>query len=286
MSSLLVDPKTKDPLFRQIEETHDSLGKCYGTILDAGTGGHSLKWLVTLPNVEKILAVSADLKSGEGKGANELRYLLNEERGDQLIETSWCSSSKDKKIEPSSINTILCDYLLGSLDGFTPYEQDLLFSEMKSLLKPNGILHVVGLNPVYTLLTQSSYMSLTQGQRLVVDVARLRDACILLAGHRPYREFPIHWVTRQLERDGFSLIHQPKQYTVLWKLSNIKIQLDVARRKLDYFQDVHLAGAMRARINNLETKAKVLGQGSGIPYGYDYVLSAQLSPGCNTEQII
>ena len=46
---VLAIPKTQDPLFRRIEEVHAAAGKQYGKILDAGTGGHSLKWLATLP---------------------------------------------------------------------------------------------------------------------------------------------------------------------------------------------------------------------------------------------
>ena len=47
--SMLASPKTQDPLFRRIEDVHEDLRKPYGRILDAGTGGHSLKWLATLP---------------------------------------------------------------------------------------------------------------------------------------------------------------------------------------------------------------------------------------------
>ena len=59
--SMLASPKTQDPLFRRIEDVHEDLRKPYGRILDAGTGGHSLKWLATLPNeaVDCITAVTA-----------------------------------------------------------------------------------------------------------------------------------------------------------------------------------------------------------------------------------
>ena len=59
--SMLASPKTQDPLFRRIEDVHEDLRKPYGRILDAGTGGHSLKWLATLPTdaVDCITAVTA-----------------------------------------------------------------------------------------------------------------------------------------------------------------------------------------------------------------------------------
>ena len=291
----LVSPATKDPLFRAIEETHSRLKKKYGVILDAGTGGHSLKWLATLPSVDKIVAVSADLSAGEGKGAKDLRSRLDTKRGDALLQGSWCA---DQEVVPNeSCDTILCDYLIGSMDGFTPYKQDQLFDELKTKLKPGGLIHVVGLAPVYTLLSTHGYHELDPPQKLVVDVARTRDACILLAGHRTYREYPLTWIDRQLKRSGFEPVNgitpssssssdqiPAKKFGVLWKHATLKTQLDVARRKLDFFHDNALASAMRAKIDALDQKAKsLIDDSTGVVFGYDYVLSAILPTASEEE---
>ena len=53
-------------------------------------------------------------------------------------------------------------------------------------------LYVIGMN---TIPDSSLYPA-----SLVSEVRRARDASILLAGHRPYREFPIEWMTRHLEK--------------------------------------------------------------------------------------
>ena len=58
---ILASPRTVDPLFRRIEEVHDEAAQPFGHILDAGTGGHSLKWLGTLPKdaVSSVTAVAS-----------------------------------------------------------------------------------------------------------------------------------------------------------------------------------------------------------------------------------
>jgi hypothetical protein len=59
-------PSTSDVLFSQIERWQHELGAPYGTVLDAGTGDHSLKWLSQLrraqpeAGVAGIVAVTAD----------------------------------------------------------------------------------------------------------------------------------------------------------------------------------------------------------------------------------
>jgi len=82
---VLAVPPTRDPLFRRIEEVHAQHAKPYGRILDAGTGGHSLKWLATLPKgaVETITAVTADLSAGEGEGPR--RGCLGARRGEAAL---------------------------------------------------------------------------------------------------------------------------------------------------------------------------------------------------------
>lgn len=54
-----------------------------------------------------------------------------------------------------------------------------LYSRLKSKLNSNGRLYFVNMNPIPdTALPPSD---------LIAEIRRVRDACILLAGHRPYR---------------------------------------------------------------------------------------------------
>lgn len=271
-----VTSPTKDPLFRAIEKIHEKEDKRFGVVLDAGTGGHSLRWLSNLPEIDRIVAVSADLSSGEGKGA--AGETLNADRGDVLVQGSWCvDGRRPKDVEPC--DTILADYLIGSMDGFTPFAQDRLLEDILPLLKPDGFIHLVGLQPIYTLLSASAYSRLTDAQKVVVDTARVRDACILLARHRPYREFPLDWIERQLTKNGLELIAPPQTYGVVWKHATIKRQLDVARRKLPLFESEDVANAMRAQIDAIENRAKTLlpndATANKVVYSFDYVVSAR-----------
>ena len=47
-------------------------------------------------------------------------------------------------------------------------------------LNPGGRIYIVGMNPIPD-------HSSNPAAELVTEVRRARDACILLAGHRPYR---------------------------------------------------------------------------------------------------
>ena len=75
-----------------------------------------------------------------------------------------------------------------------------MLGRLRPLCAEDALVHVVGLNPVYATTAPPPTDA---AQQIVVDTARLRDACILLAAHRPYREFPPSWVIRHLERSGF-----------------------------------------------------------------------------------
>jgi len=43
------------------------------------------------------------------------------------------------------------------------------------------------------------YSAESSAESIMVETTRLRDACILLAGHRAYREYPMTWTERMLE---------------------------------------------------------------------------------------
>ena len=51
-------------------------------------------------------------------------------------------------LEGKKYDTILADYLVGAIDGFSPYFQDQIFERITSHLNPGGRLYVVGLQPI------------------------------------------------------------------------------------------------------------------------------------------
>ena len=178
--------KMNDVLFNCIERNQkkysvdDEIG--FGRILDAGTGSHSLRWIASLIHnsnnsasdkslhISHFTAITADQNMKDAV-LKEAKSLNIENKGDVII-GNW----KDETLlqDEEKFDTILADYLVGAMDGFSPYFQDLIFERLGRHLKPGGKLYVVGLNPI---------PDKTPGDANVFcKVTKLRDACILLAG--------------------------------------------------------------------------------------------------------
>lgn len=45
-------------------------------------------------------------------------------------------------------DTILADYLIGAVDGFSPYTQDVIVEKLSNYLKPGGKIYIIGMNPI------------------------------------------------------------------------------------------------------------------------------------------
>jgi hypothetical protein len=164
---------------------------------------------------------------------------------------------------------VVADYLLGAIDGFAPYFQERLFARLKPHV--GSRLYVVGLEP-YPDPTEHPW-----GQ-VILELTRLRDACILIAGHRTYREYPLAWVLRSLEASGYS-IEEAKSFPIRYGERFVEECLSVCRQKLPYFRDRKLAGAMEKTIARLRDRAlsACRAQG-GSAFGADYVVAARPLP--------
>lgn len=107
-----------DILFKTIERFHGT--KAWGRVLDAGTGVHSIKWIQTLPTTGWT-AITAD---------NNMRLQMMKEAGvatsmrsqDAVVVGNWMDSAFCDTL--GTYDTILADYLIGAVDGFSPYQQD------------------------------------------------------------------------------------------------------------------------------------------------------------------
>jgi hypothetical protein len=250
-----------DTLFTTIERTHGD--RPWGSVLDAGTGNHSLGWLCSLPT-QRWTAITGDNNRQERMtGTFGLR--MREE--DRLLAGNWTDPGL---LAGESFDVVIADYLLGAIDGFAPYFQDQLFVRLRQHVRPGGHLYVVGLGP-YPDQADSS------GGRLILEIARLRDACILLAGHRCYREYPREWVIRHLEHAGFT-VEDAVSVPILYRERFINGQLNVCLRKLPLLHDAALAEQMGRHIEALREQALALPalQQGGIRFGHDYVVTACL----------
>lgn len=168
--------------------------------------------------------------------------------------------------------TVVADYLLGSLDAYSPYRQrDLL---VRLLEEVEERLYFVGKEPLPRALATAQGGEGADWE-LVLGIENLRDACILHAGHRPHREYPLDWVERTLREVGFSV---EKRWTlgILYGESDLKTQLEVCRRKLPFINDSSLVRALSKQISRFERQ---IGRAAlPVALGFDYVICARPTP--------
>jgi hypothetical protein len=293
-----------DALFGAIESMQGDIP--FGRVLDAGTGLHSLRWLVTLRSLHSFVAITAD-ESLRTTCQRELRALEGDceiDRG-EIMAGNWFphaastsskgsggggSSSSSRihndtiHLEPESFDVILADYLIGAMDGFSPYHQDEILDIIAHYLKPGGRLYVVGLQPIPDSVAAASEDGGCHDASadIICKVRRIRDACILLAGHRCYREYPVSWVERQLTRHDSSTggiwTHlETRTFPILYRHETIVKQINVGRSKLQYMEP-QLAATMAKVLDDLEVESRIATEravSGRIQLGFDYVVCAQ-----------
>ena len=96
-------------------------------------------------------------------------------------------------------------------------------------LSPNGRLYFIGMNPIPDIKDKN------HPGYVISEVRQARDACILLAGHRCYREFPYDWMVRHIEGSGMKIVDSKKYTKVHSEISVIR-QIKVAQSKLYLMQ--------------------------------------------------
>jgi hypothetical protein len=200
--------------------------------------------------------------AGEGarEGARERRR-----PADRVVTGNWTDPAF---LHGEVHDTVLADYLLGAVEGFAPYFQDRLFARLRPHV--GGRLYVVGLEPYPDESDEPA-------GRVVLEIARLANACILLAGHRMFREYPADWAVRSLEAAGYR-VDDVKRFPIVRGPKFVNEQMDVCTRKLKFIQDKGLACQLEASIASLRDRA--LAQchvDGGLRFGEDYVLSATRS---------
>eukprot|EP00527_Entomoneis_sp_CCMP2396_P002195 CAMPEP_0198145876 /NCGR_PEP_ID=MMETSP1443-20131203/25876_1 /TAXON_ID=186043 /ORGANISM="Entomoneis sp., Strain CCMP2396" /LENGTH=297 /DNA_ID=CAMNT_0043809631 /DNA_START=26 /DNA_END=919 /DNA_ORIENTATION=+ len=268
-----------DALFGSIERQQGD--KPFGTVLDAGTGIHSLRWLATLKthkDMEKCVAVTAD-ETMQTNCQREVESLGVDDHVDVII-GNWFDAENpldfggddndDNNDPPQRFDVILADYLIGAMDGFSPYAQDQMIPKLARLLKPGGRLYIVGLQPLPDSVPDDPHAS------LICKVRQVRDACILLSGHRCYREYPVDWIQSHVsECKSLDLLHT-SQFPIMYKQATIVKQINVARAKFPHFPSEELAASMADVLDDLEDRTfKATREMGRIQLGFDYVVTAE-----------
>lgn len=245
-------------LFEYIEALQGE--RQWGTFLDAGTGVNSITWVSGLATDSWTAVTGA-----EGMAISVERALKGKKREqDRLVLGNW---QDPRFLAGERFDTVLADYLLGAIDGFAPYWQDELFPRLCALTKKR--LYLVGLEPYVP------FDATTAAGKLVVEIGRLRDACLLLAGERTYREYPSAWVARQLDRAGFEVI-ETKRFPIRYGKKFVDGQMKMCRQRMATVADRKLARVMLEHVDDVERRALAhIEIDGGLSHGADYVMVAE-----------
>lgn len=251
--------KKHSALYRYIERLHGE--RPWGAMLDAGTGVNSIRWLAGLAT-ERWTAVTGSAFEVEGA-----RKAIGEAQRpqDRIVLGNWADG---QLLKDEIYDTVLADYLLGAIEGFAPYFQPYLFERLRPLTR--STLYATGLEPYVPGARPEN-----KAERVVWEIGRFRDACILLAGDRPYREYPAPWMADHVERAGFA-IRNIKHFTIRYKERFVNAQIDISARRLEALSDGTLAQALKERGEFLRTEAlDVISADGALRSCRNYVIAAE-----------
>lgn len=247
-----------DSMYGVVQRMHGTLP--WGSVLDAGTGRGSMSWLLGLDTTRWTAVTGAQSMANEVE--RRIRGRLRKQ--DRLLVGNWMDPDL---LAGETYDTVLADYLIGAIEGFAPYWQDRIFTRLRPLVARR--LYVIGLEPYVP------YFPTDAAGRIVSEIGRLRDACLLLAGERPYREYPMDWTLRQLRSAGFRPL-DTQRFAIRYGERFVNSQLDMCDQRLLRLQDRALALAMTEHVAQLRERAlaMVAAQG-GLRHGHDYVIAAE-----------
>ncbi len=231
----------------------------WGHVLDAGTGPKSLPWVASLSS-QRWTAITAQPSMAE----SARQSLSSAPRAaDRIIIGNWA----DEELLPGErFDTVLLDYLIGSVDAFAPYFQEALLHRLAA--RTLGSLYVIGLEPYVPVVADEDVGA------FVGDLGRLRDACQLLARDRPYREYPAQWVAAQLQRVGMA-VTDTRYFRIRYRKQFLAGQLDICETRARQIPDPALSAALLEHIALMRQRGEALiEQHDGLPYGRDYVIRA------------
>lgn len=246
-------------IYRHIEALQGS--RSWGALLDAGTGIKSIQWISDL-DTQRWTAVTG--------ASNYARQVEEATQGgkrpqDKIILGNWADP---RLLNNEVYDTVIADYLLGAVEGFAPYFQTYLFARLRPLTKE--VLYVTGLEP-YVPATQPE----SRAERIVWEMGRFRDSCVLLSGGMPYREYPAPWVVDQLKRSGFS-VKNIKHFRSGYKEKFISAQINIAKRSIGKIADSGLAQALNLRAEALLAEAMdVIREEGALRCLRNYVVAAE-----------
>ncbi len=252
------NPRKHSKLYRYIEDLQGD--RPWGRLLDAGTGVNSIGWVAGLATSHWTAVTGAPhfVEQVRQAAGSALRP------HDRVVLGNWADP---ELLKGDVYDTVLADYLLGAIEGFAPYFQSYLFKRLRPLTRTT--LYVTGIEPYVPTGRPDS-----RAGQLVWEVGRFRDACVLLKGGMPYREYPSPWVVDQLKRAGFA-VTTIKHFTSQYKDVFINAQVDIALHGLEALPDQALVKALQGRGDALRAEAREIIKAEGaIRTCKNYVVAA------------
>src|SRR5690606_18687716 len=245
-------------LYERVTRLHGH--RPWGAVLDAGTGRSSMRWLLGLETA-RWTAVTGAAPMAERIRA-EIGDRMREQ--DRLLVGNWVDP---ELLAGERYDVVLADYLLGAIEGFAPYWQDRLFARLRPLVGKR--LYVIGLEPYVHGVPDDP------AGRLVNEIGRLRDGCLLMSGQQPYREYPMDWSLRHLEQAGFRIV-DAQTVPILYRERFVHSQLDLCMQSVNRLHNRALAGPLQGHIADLRTRAlaHIVREG-GLRHGHDYIIVAE-----------
>jgi hypothetical protein len=231
----------------------------YGRVLDAGTGPRSLLWLMTL-DTDSCTAVTA-----AAIGLAEVRRHIGEwERPqDRMLVGNWTDPGL---LGGEEFDTVFADYLLGAVERSAPFFQTALFPRLRPLTLKR--IYVTGMEPYVVQRPRDD------AGALIWEIGRYRDACMILTGRLPFREYPLEWVVRELKRAGFEPI-ATRKFPLAYKADFVNGQIDMARSGVEKMPDQALARALIANGDALRERAlEHIEQHGALDHGFAHVIAA------------
>lgn len=233
----------------------------WGTLLDAGTGVQSIRWVAEL-GTDRWTAISASPRHAE-RVRNAIKG--KQRPNDQIILGNWVDPDL---LKDQVFDTVIADYLLGAVEGFAPYFQPYLFSRLRPLMRK--VLYIKGLEPYVPTRPPKD-----NAVRILWEIGRFRDACVLLGNDLPYREYPAQWVVDHLNVAGFA-VRKVKHFDIQYKKLFVNAQIDACAPILENLADGDLAKALKALGEELRAKAlEVINSEGDLCSGRNYVIAAE-----------
>ncbi len=252
-------PKKHPRLLRYIQQLQGE--HSWGTFLDAGTGVQSLRWVVDL-RTERWTAVSASPTH-----AQRVQKAIKESQrpDDKIVLGNWVDTDL---LKGEQYDTVMADYLLGAVEGFAPFYQPYLFKRLRPLTRK--MLYVKGLEPYVPTMRPHDAAG-----RILWEIGRFRDACVLHGNDLPYREYPAGWVIDNLRMNGFEVLNM-KHFDIRHKKLFVNAQIDGCVPILEKLADRNLAESLKARGEALRAEALEFIESKGaLRSGRNYVIAAK-----------